>query len=315
MDADRKAEKTSGSTSKPESAVKGAKPSAAMPTGGIPAYTAGPDGMPVAQPMPMPAPMMPYYGQYAAMYAMPPGAASLGFPVQQAPNTGTPPMWMPGMVPAPAQGGSPSHSITAQPYAGPYGTGAQPLMYMPVPYNYPPYVPAPSPAVMGAPYAGQPAKPPAQRATPPYGAAAAGAGAVPTAGAPAAPAHPHAASAEPVIISPPSMPSPASPSVTAVSAAAAAPAMPAVRPIEYAVMPLMPNTRLPPGDPFCPAGVTVPSQYAVSSLPTRSSAVPDRALTNGVHKLPRSAPSAAKAEGTAAPSAVTALPTVAATTT
>ncbi|KPI87722.1 hypothetical protein ABL78_3195 [Leptomonas seymouri] len=301
MDAERKADKTSASTSKVEPAVKGSKPSAAVPTGGgsAPAY-AGADGMHVTQPIPVPASVMPYYGQYAAMYTMPPGATPIGFSMQQPQNGSTPPMWMPGMVSTPPQSGTPSQSMPAQPYMAPYGAGTQPLMYMPMSYSYPPYMPAQSPAAMGASFPGQQAKPPGQGATPPYSAPAGAAAAA------AAPAHQHSTPAEPAIISPSSIPSSASPNTTvATNAAAATPAVPAVTPVEYVVMPLMPNTNLPPGDPFCPAGVTVSSQYAVSTLPTRTSAVPDRALTNGIHRPTSSALPTTKSEPTPPSATVT----------
>lgn len=322
MDAAGKADRSSGNTSKPESAVRGAKPSAAVPTGGAPAYN-GAEGVPMQQPIPVPAHMMPYYGQYAAMYAMPPGGAPMGFPMQQPPNAGGPPMWMPGMMPPP-QGGNPNQPMAPQPYPAPYGAGAQPLMYMPMPYSYPPYMQAPAPNAMSAPFAGQPAKPPAQGAAPPYGAnpTAAGAGAAAAAPPPvAAPPHPHPAPAEPAMLSPPTMQSPASPStvatatapppapaVAAAAAAAAAPPVPAVTPIEYVVMPLMPNTKLPPGDPFCPAGVTVSPQYATPAQYARTSAVPDRAMNNGIHKPLSPAPSTAKSEATSAAAAAATTP-------
>ncbi|CAG9578011.1 conserved hypothetical protein [Leishmania major strain Friedlin] len=253
---DRKADKALVAPPKMDSAVKGAKPGSFALSDVVTGYAGAEDG-PLVQQLPMPSHIMPYYGQYPAMCALPPGAAPMGFPMPPQTGVGSPQMWMPGMVPPPP-GANPNATLTPHPYVSQYGAGAQPVMYMPMSYSYPPCMAATAvtpAAAMGASFNGQqPAKPAPQGATPPYTSTM------------AAPPHPHSNAAETPVLS--------SPFMDASSANSTAPALPvapvpvpvpSMTPIEFSVMPLMPNTKLPPGDPFCPAGATVPSQYATAS--------------------------------------------------
>ncbi|CBZ23759.1 conserved hypothetical protein [Leishmania mexicana MHOM/GT/2001/U1103] len=253
---DRKADKAPVASPKMDGATKGAKSGSFALSDAIPGY-GGAEDSPFVQQLSMPSHIMPYYGQYPAMCALSPGAAPMGFPMPPQPGAGSPQMWVPGMVPPPPVA-NPNATLTPHPYVSQYGAGAQPVMYMPMPYSYPPCMAATAvtpAAAMGASFNGQqPAKSAPQGATPPYTSTV------------AAPPHPHSSTAETPMLS--------SPFMEASSANNTAPALPigpgpvpvpSMTPIEFSVMPLMPNTKLPPGDPFCPAGATVPSQYTTVS--------------------------------------------------
>ncbi|GET90566.1 hypothetical protein, conserved [Leishmania tarentolae] len=258
MDAsDGKVDKAPVASPKMDGVTKGVKPGSFSVGDAVPGY-AGTEDPPPVQQLPMSSRIMPYYGQYPAMCALPPGAAPMGFPMAPQPGAaGSPQMWMPGMVPPPP-GANPNAALTPPSYASQYGSGAQPMMYMPMPYSYPPCMAATAvshPAAMGTFFNGQQSgKPTPQGATPPYTSTM------------AAPPHTHSSTSEPSMLNSHFLETSSTNGTTpALPVAPGSVPMQSIIPIEFSVTPLMSNTKLPPGDPFCPAGATVLSQYATAS--------------------------------------------------
>ncbi|KAG5499422.1 hypothetical protein JKF63_07985 [Porcisia hertigi] len=256
--SNRRADKTPVAPSKMDASAKGSKSGSFTLGASAPSYTSGEDGAAAPPPPPPPPPPMPYYGQYPSMCALPPGATSMGFPMPPQLGAGSPQGWMPGMMPLP-HAANPNTTLPPHPYVSPYGATAQPMVYMPMPYNYPPYMTAAvtaSAAAMPPPFNGQQTtKLATQGATPSYTPAA------------AAPPPPHSSTVEPAMSPPPFMETPSTNSAGPVPPMVPAPVpVSSTVAVEHTVMPLMPNIRLPPGDPFCPAGVSVPSQYAAASV-------------------------------------------------
>ncbi|KAG5473921.1 hypothetical protein LSCM1_04557 [Leishmania martiniquensis] len=270
--SDRKVDKTPVVSPRTEVAAKSTIPGTFPPSDAVSGYAGAEDGSQVPQ-LSMTSPMTPYYTQYPAVCALPPGAVPMGFHIPPPPGTGSPQMWVPGMIP-PAPTSNPNTALTPHPYVSPYGAGAQPVMYMPMPYSYSPYMAATaatSATAVGTSFsAPQPAKPAGQVATPPYTSSA------------SAPLHTHSSTAESPILSTPFAETPTNSAAPAPFVAPVPTPVSSITAVELCVMPLMPNTKLPPGDPFCPAGVTVPSQYATAS----GACLADDAAVNASLSLP-----------------------------
>ncbi|KAG5474214.1 hypothetical protein CUR178_04327 [Leishmania enriettii] len=253
--SDRKVDRTPVASPKMDVAAKGAMPGAFSSSDTVAGYAGAEDASLMPQ-LSMTSSMTPYYAQYPALCTLPPGSMPMGFSIPPPPTAGSPQMWVPGMIPSPP-GSNPNTALAAHSYVSPYGAGAQPVMYMPMPYSYPPYMAATtatSAAAMGASFNGQQSvKPAAQVTISPYKSAA------------AAPLLPHSSAPESPMLSAPFSETPTNSAAPAPSVAPVPTPVSSITAIEFSVMPLMPNTKLPPGDPFCPAGVTVPSQYATAS--------------------------------------------------
>ncbi|CAJ1010434.1 hypothetical protein Q4I28_005748 [Leishmania naiffi] len=254
--SNRKVDKAPAASQKANEASRGSKFGSFVRSDAVPGYAGVEDATLMPQ-LPIPSPIMPYYGQYSPICALSPGAAPMGFSMPPQTGTGSPQMWIPGMVPPPP-GANSNATLTPHPYVSPYGAGAQPMVYLPLPYSYPPCMAATtttSAPALGASFNGQQsAKAAAQGATPPYTSTT------------AALHQSHSGIGEPPNLSPPFMEAPSTNSTAPTPSAVLMPAsVPSITTIELSAMPLMPNTVLPPGDPFCPAGVAVPSQYATAS--------------------------------------------------